>query len=347
MTLTSASNESATSREVKLLSHPEGLPLARHFAIATTPAPRQAAGEVLVRNLYFRVSASVRMMISAGATSVPGVPFPALHIGDTLAEEALGEVIAAPTGSMLSPGDLVVHPLGWRELAAVPESDCFRVDDTLPDRAAHLSHGWTAYAVLTRGAALRAGETVFISSAAGAIGSMAGQIARLLGAGKVIGSTRSPGKAARLGDIGYDHAIVENGNNVRDQLARAAPDGLDLYIDNVGGAQLTNALKRLRDGGRVVIAGALSGQLAESGSGRTCPTQIDTFQVLLKHATIRGYSADNDGALRSEWTPLFAEWLRQGQIKFPYARISGIENAPRALEDVAHGRLFGAVIVEV
>jgi 2-alkenal reductase len=288
------------------------------------------------------------MMISEGAERVEGVPFPALHPGDTLFEETVGEVVSAPPGSGLSAGDKVLHNLGWREFAAVPISECTLLDDTLPDVAAHLSHGWTAYAALTRGAEVRPGDTVFVSSAAGAIGSMAGQIARLLGAGRVIGSTSSPEKARRLiSELGYDAAVVRGEEPLAAQLAKAAPDGVDVYLDNVGGPQLQAAVKAARTGARFVVVGALSGQLAAQGTGRTAPVELDSFDLLLKKITMRGYSADDHPEVRSEWTRRFADWLRSGDICFPHVTIHGLEAAPGALRDVIEGRHFGVVLVEI
>lgn len=336
------------SREVKLAVQPTGLPKPENFKLVEVPTPAPKAGEALIRNRYFRISASLRMMISEGAERVEGVPFPALRPGDTLFEETVGEVVSAPAGSGLSAGDTVLHNLGWREFAAVPINECTLVDDTLPDVAAHLSHGWTAYATLTRGVQIRPGDTVFVSSAAGAIGSMAGQIARLLGASRVIGSTSSLEKARRLvSELGYDGAIVRGEKPLAAQLAEVAPDGVDIYLDNVGGPQLQAAVKAARTGARFVVVGALSGQLAAQGTGRTAPVQLDSFDLLLKKITIRGYSADDDPEVRSEWTHRFAEWLRLGDICFPHVVIDGLEAAPGAVRDVTDGRHFGVVLAKL
>ena len=337
-----------TSREVKLAAQPTGLPKPENFKVVEVPMPTPRADETLIRNRYFRISASLRMMISEGAERVEGVPFPALHPGDTLFEETVGEVVSAPAGSGLLAGDWVLHNLGWREFAAVPVSECTLLDDTLPDVAAHLSHGWTAYAALTRGVQIRPGDTVFVSSAAGAIGSMAGQIARLLGAGRVIGSTSSQEKARRLvSELRYDGAVVRGDKPLAAQLAEVAPDGVDVYVDNVGGPQLQAAVKAARTGARFVVLGALSGQLAIQGTGRTAPVQLDSFDILLKKITIRGYSADDDPEIRSEWTLRFADWLHSGDICFPHVMIDGLEAAPCALRDVTQGRHFGTVLAKV
>ena len=260
----------------------------------------------------------------------------------------MGEVLSAPAGSGLSAGDKVLHNLGWREFAAVPVSQCTLLDDSLPDVAAHLSHGWTAYAALTRGVEIRPGDTVFVSSAAGAIGSMAGQIARLLGAGRVIGSTSSAEKARRLiSELGYDGAVIRGGKPLAAQLAEVAPDGVNVYLDNVGGPQLEAAVKAARTGARFVVVGALSGQLAAQGTGRTAPVQLDSFDILLKKITMRGYSADDDPDVRSEWTRRFADWLQSGDFCFPRVIIDGLEAATGALRDVTEGRHFGVVLVKV
>jgi NADPH-dependent curcumin reductase CurA len=336
-----------TGREVRLAINPSGLPRAEHFEVVTAPLTVPKQDEVLVRNLYFRVSSSLRMMISEGAADIAGVPFPALRPGDALAEEAVGEVISAPAGRGLSPGDLVLHFFGWREHAVVPVSECQRVEDILPDPAAHLSHGWTAYAALTRGVDIRPGDSVFVSSAAGAIGSMAGQIARMVGAAKVFGSTSSQDKANRLiSDLGYDAVVIRDGKPIGDQLAELAPEGLDVVVDNVGGEQLQAVVAAARRGARILVLGALSGQLKPSGAGRSAPVELDSFQLLLKEITIRGYSADRDAALRPEWTRKFAAWLRSGEISIPHAIVEGIEHAPQALEDTIAGRFFGTVLVK-
>ena len=337
-----------TGRALRLKARPRGLPQAGDFEVADLPVPEPGGNQILVRNRYTRASASLRMMISEGAEDVEGVPFPALRPGDLLAEESIGEVISAPPDSRFAPGDFVLHHLGWREFAAVPIPACVRIENSLPTLAAHLSHGWTAYAALTRAAQVRPGETVFITSAAGAIGSMAGQIARLLGAGRVIGSTGSREKAARLvGELGYEAAVRRGAAPMATQLAEVAPEGLDLIIDNVGGEQLQAAIGAAREGARIVILGALSGQLAPQGPGRTAPVMLDSFAILLKKLTLRGYSADDDPDARNEWTQRFGEWLRSGSIVFPHVVVKGLDKAPEVLERVAEGQYFGTVIVEL
>ena len=269
-----------TGRAVRLKTRPRGLPQASDFEVANVPVPEPAGNQILVRNRYTRASASLRMMISEGAEDVEGVPFPALRPGDLLAEESIGEVISAPPDSGFAAGDRVLHHLGWREFAAVPIQACVRIGDDLPEVAAHLSHGWTAYAALTRAARFAPETRVFITSAAGAIGSMAGQIARLLGAGRVIGSTGSEQKASRLvRELGYDAAVLRGAGPLARQLAEVAPEGLDVVIDNVGGEQLQAAIGAAREGARIVILGALPASLQRKAQAepRRSPSILSPF----------------------------------------------------------------------
>jgi NADPH-dependent curcumin reductase CurA len=332
-----------TSREIRLAVSPNGLPKPADLAVAETPVPVPGPGEVLVRNRFFTVFAALRTLLGGG---VPGAPLPGLHPGDTLFGPAIGEVVAAPEGSGLRPGDLVQHMLGWREHSVVPVAGCRPAGGDLPDPVAHLAQGLTGYGALTRAARVRPGDVVFVSGGAGSVGSLTGQIARLLGAERVIGSTGSSGKAERMtAGLGYDAVVVRGATPVAEQLARAAPDGIDVFIDNVGGEDLQAAIAAARQSARFALVGALSGQLAPGGSGSTAPVEIDTFQLILKQVTMTGYSAGGDGELRAEWDERFAGWLRSGAIQFPHVRVEGIEQAPQALHDLLAGRYLGTVIV--
>lgn len=338
----------AINREIRLRSRPIGLPGEAHFEIVEAPVPCAGAGELLVRNRWFRISASVRMMISQGAEAVEGVPFPALREGDVLAEEAIGEVVTAPPGSGFAPGDVVRHFKGWRDYALVRPDEVRQVDRGFSDPAVVLGHGWTAYAALTRAATIAPGDTVFVSSAGGAIGCMAGQIARNLGAGLVIGSTSSAAKGKRLvEELGYDIAICREAGPIEAQLRAAAPHGIDVTLDSVGGEQLAAAVKASASGGRIVVIGALSGQLASKGAGRTAPVTLDSFQLLVKKLSLRGYSADDHPDAETEWHQKSKDWSLKGVLDFPKTIVSGLENAPRALARFAAGDHFGVVLVRV
>lgn len=216
-----------TTREVRLAAIPEGLPTQEHFAVVETPLPEPGTGQVLVRNRYFLVFPGLRTLIGG---EVDGLPLPPLRSGDTLFGPAVGEVVAASADSPLRTGDAVAHMLGWREFALVSAAECTPLDDALPDPVAHLAQGSAAYGALTRLADVRVGDVVFVTGAAGAVGSLAGQIARLLGARRVIGSTGSPEKAERLvSELGYDAVVLRGAGPFAAQVAEAAPEGIDVW----------------------------------------------------------------------------------------------------------------------
>ncbi|WP_328855609.1 NADP-dependent oxidoreductase [Microbispora hainanensis] len=343
-TLATTASLPRTAREIRLAEVPSGgLPGPEHLTIAEVPLPVPGHGEVLVRNRWFQVFPSLRTLIAGG---VPGTPFPALHPGDTLFGPAVGEVVAAPADGDLRPGDLIAHFQGWREFAAVPATA--PLGDSLPDPAAHLaSGGATAYAALARIARLRAGETVLVTGGAGGVGSLAGQIARQLGAGHVIGTTGSPAKAGRMtAELGYDAVVLRDGGPIGGRLAEAAPDGVDVVVDTVGGEQLQAAVAAARPGARLVVVGTLATQLSPASGGTTAPVELDAFQLIARNITIRGL-VGVDGEVHAEWTERFGAWLRSGAVTFPHTRIAGIERAPLALRELFEGRHVGTVVIEM
>ncbi|GAA1640096.1 MDR family NADP-dependent oxidoreductase [Actinoplanes couchii] len=314
-------------REIRVARIPRGLPVADDFVVAEAPMPVAGAGEVLVRNRWFTVFAALRTLLAG----VSGAPMPGLTVGDTLFGPAIGEVVQAPADSGLKDGDLVKHMLGWREYAVLPAAGLTRLDG---DPVPHLAQVPTAHGAFTRAARLQPGDTVFVSGGAGSLGSVAGQVAKLLGAGRVIGGTGSAWKAEQmLTDFGYD-AVVARGD--ADQLAAAAPDGIDVFFDNTGGDDLRAALAVARPHARFALVGALSGQLSATGPGTTAPVEIDTFALILKQITVTGYSGQEE-------TP---EWLLP-RINFRYARVDGLAAAPQAVQDALTGRYAGTVIVAV
>lgn len=264
-TFSSRSSRSSISRtglEARLLARPEGLPVLGDFEITEVAVPDPASGQVLVRNLFMSLDPGMLMLIAGES----GLPMPRYEVGEVMYGDAIGEVVASADAS-LDEGDLVMHRLGWREYAVAQAGLFRRVDrDAYPTPSTYLSFGLVAYVGLMDAAELRPGDTVFVSSAAGATGSMAGQIARLKGAARVVGSAGSPDKVAHLtGRLGFDAAFDHHDGPVVDRLREAAPEGIDVYFDNVGGEQLRAAIEIMNPHGRVAVCGALSRQSEEIG----------------------------------------------------------------------------------
>ncbi|MFJ3799785.1 MDR family NADP-dependent oxidoreductase [Streptomyces sp. NPDC090088] len=331
----------ATHRLVRLVRRPDGLPTPDDFILVQAPIPRLEAGQVLVRNTHFLVFPGLRTLIGGETRDVP---LPPLRPGDTLFGPAIGEVVDGTLGK----GQLVLHLQGWREYATPAAAEYRLLAGTLPDPVAHLAQGSAAYGALTRLAEVQEGDTVFVTGAAGAVGTMAGQIARLLGAGRVVGSTGSPDKARRLErDLGYDATVLRGAAPLGRQLAEAAPGGIDVVLDTVGGEQLTAAVHAANRGARFALVGALDGQLSPDRAGGSAPTVLDTFRLLNRGITIAGYSGVDHPDVEAEWEARLGDWLRAGDIHFPYTPVRGMERAPGALPALIAGRSFGASIVEL
>uniref|UniRef100_A0AAU2UZD7 NADP-dependent oxidoreductase n=1 Tax=Streptomyces sp. NBC_00003 TaxID=2903608 RepID=A0AAU2UZD7_9ACTN len=336
------STQHTISREVRLAARPHGPLGDEHFEIVERPVPEPEHGQVLVRNKVMGIAAVMRTLMDE-SSDVPMRPY---EIGQTLTGPAIGEVIAAP-GTDFTPGELVEHDLGWREYAVVDPAHVHRRDHTLfADPGAYLSQGATAWMGMTLGAEVRPGDTVFVSGAAGGVGSLAGQIARLRGATRVIGSTGSRAKADHLiQELGYDAAVIRGEGSIEEQLRQAAPDGIDAAFDNVGGEQLQAALAVARPGARFALIGALSGQLSATGGTRTTAV-IDSMSLITSGITLRGLALYDHLELIPQWNEVFARGLRESTLTFPHFRVHGIEKAPGALAELLTGRHIGAVLVE-
>jgi len=268
------------------------------------------------------------------------------EVGQPLDGSAVGEVIASED-ERIPAGVVVRHRAGWREHAVVDASTVAVIDTEAAPVGAWLGvlgqTGFTAYAGLRRAGELRTGDVVFVSAAAGAVGSSAGQFARLLGASRVIGSTGGPDKARLLVDeLGFDEGIDYRADLVGG-LAAAAPDGIDLYFDNVGGDQLVAALYALNVQGRVALCGMISTMEDASGA----PGVNHLIQAVLKRLTLRGFIVRDHEDLRPEFEKQVANWLRTGELISKQTIVDDLDHAVDAFLGLLSGSNVGKMLVRL
>jgi NADPH-dependent curcumin reductase CurA len=328
-----------TGREIRLAARPAGKVSASDFTLAEVPVPDPGPGQVLVRNRFFSVEPALRLWIDGSF----GLPMPLVPVGTALPGRAVGEVVTSASDSF-RPGQMVAHGLGWREYAIGEAPGLEVLDaDALPSLSAHLAPALTAYAGLDV-AGLQPGDTVFVSSAAGGVGSLAGQMARLRGAGRVIGSAGSAAKAAMLTrDLGFDAAFDYHDAPVAGQLHAAAPDGIDVYFDNVGGEQLVAAIEVMKAGGRIALCGAMASQ----GEDDAPPPRWNQLLVIAKRLRITGFTASDHSGRSAEYLADFGRWLRSGEIRYSETILDGLSAAPQAFCDVLRGRYAGRVAIRL
>ena len=330
-----------TGREVRLVARPQGVPKASDFEVAEVEVPAPQDGEVLVRNLFMSVDPYMRGRMNDVKSYVP--PF---ELGKVMDGGAVGEVVASGSDSH-SVGDLVLHGLGWRELAVGPAKH-FRVLDRGDFSPSYYlgvlgMPGLTAYAGLFDVAGFAEGETVFVSGAAGAVGSIVGQLAKARG-GRVVGSAGSAEKVAWLTDeLGFDAAFDYKSGPVGKQLKAAAPEGIHVYFDNVGGEHLEAAISSLKVHGRIAICGMISAY----NSTEPQPAPRNLAMVIGKRLRIQGFLVSDHGHLQSQFVSEVAPMLADGRLKVQETVVDGIENAAGAFLGLLSGDNTGKMVVKL
>src|SRR6478735_3576254 len=299
----------ATGREWHLTARPHGWPKAEDFALREAEVAAPAEGRVLVRNLHFSVDPYMRGRMNDVKSYVP--PF---QLDRPMDGGAVGEVIASNADG-LAVGDHVLHGLGWREYADVPAKHAVKVDPSLAPLSAYLGvlgmTGLTAYAGLFDVASFKPGDAVFVSGAAGAVGSQVGQMARIKGASRVIGSAGSDEKVKLLvEEYGFDAAFNYKNGPVAEQLRAAAPDGVDVYFDNVGGDHLEAAIGSLNLNGRIAICGAIS----VYNNTEPAPGPRNLARLIQTRGTIRGFLVGDHYDLAGEYARKAGGWIADGSL---------------------------------
>jgi NADPH-dependent curcumin reductase CurA len=329
------------SREVHLKNRPVGVPVPGDFELVTVDLPAPAAGQVQVRNLFMSVDPYMRGRIS-GMKSY-AAPW---ELGEVMRGGAVGQVIAS-NDPALKVGDKVQGDFAFREAYNAPAAALMKLPDVNISPSAFLGvagmPGLTAYVGLLHIAALKEGDVVFVSAAAGAVGSVVAQIAKLKGH-TVIGTAGGPEKIAYLKSIGVDHAIDYKAEpNLTKAILAAAPNGIDVYFDNVGGEHFQAALAASNQFARFAICGMIS-QYNNTDAGYGVK---GLSNIVGKSLRIQGFIVSNHWNLQPAFLQDMAGWIASGQIKYNETIDDGIENAAGAFLKLFRGENLGKMLVKL
>lgn len=327
-----------TALTVHQTARPQGFPTTEDFAFVESRIPEPPVGSALVENLYWSVDPYHREMMD----EAPG----GFTLGAPLEGRAIGRVVASRT-PRLAEGEIVFHRLGWRTHSVVTPEEIRRLPRFEGVRlSAYLSvlggTGLTAYVGLTRIARLQEGDDLFVSAAGGGVGTATGRFARLLGAGRLVGSTGSVAKAGHLvREVGYDAVFDYHEGPAAELLEKAAPDGIDVFVDNVGGDQLAASVGALREYGRIVRIGTLS----QYNASRTPPPDFDYADIVEKSIRMEGFLVRNYLHLQEELYEFAVPHLQSGRLVPDATVVDGFDHIVDAFLGMLRGHNTGKIIV--
>lgn len=329
------------AKQIQLKSRPEGLPNANNFAEAEVALAAIKDGEFLVKNLWMSVDPYMRgRMIDRKSYIAP------FEIGAVLEGGAIGEVVES-NNSEFPVGSKVNSMHGWRSHYVTDGTEITRLPQT-PISESHFlgvlgMPGMTAWTGLNRIAELKSGETLFVSAASGAVGSVAVQIGKLMGA-RVVASVGSDEKAEHIKSLGVDAVInYKTCGDLTAALAQAAPEGIDVYFENVGGEHLTAALNNMKDHGRIAVCG----MIAQYNDTVPTPGPANLAQIIMKKLKIEGFIVFEHWAHYPEFAKQMGQWLVEGKVTAEQTVYEGLSNAPEAFIGLFEGKNRGKMIVKL
>jgi NADPH:quinone reductase len=328
------------NRRVILAERPVGFPEESDFALNEADVAEPDAGEVLVRNLWVSVDPYQRGRMSTQRSYARG-----LELGDVITAQALGEVVESRDGRYEA-GDLAVGQLGWQEFAVARAGSLRKLPPELdpPTLALHAvgATGFTAYFGLLDVGRPRPGDSVVVSGAAGAVGQIVGQIAKLAGC-RAVGIAGGPDKCRDLHEsYGYDAALDRKADDLRDALKEACPSGVDVYFDNCGGEISQAVHSRLNVGARIVICGQISQYNLERPEPTFHPGLLIVFRARMEGFLVNDYAHRFDEAASR-----LGRWVAEGKLSWREDVTEGLENAPRAFIAMLRGENRGKALVKV
>jgi len=327
--------------QILFKSRPTGWVDASHFQVAKGPIAKPASGEVLIRNIFMSLDPYMRGRMREQKSYAPG-----FELGQVLQAGAVGEVIESNDRS-LAVGDLVEGRLGWETHSVAKAANVNKVDGNVGSLSHYLGvlgmPSMTAWVGLRDIGQPKAGETVYVSAASGAVGQVAGQIAKLQGC-YVAGSAGSDAKVAYIKDeLGFDAAFnYQTATALSDALAQACPEGIDVYFENVGGAMLDAVLLNVNPYARIVACGMISQYNLEKPEG-----VHNLGTIVGNKVRLQGFIVSDHMHLKAEFMAEMSGWLAAGKIKYREDITQGIENAPSAFIGMLKGENFGKQVVQI
>ncbi len=331
----------AVNHQFRLAARPEGMVGPEHFDYVEEPTPELTDGQVLIKTAYISLDPAMRGWMAEGRSYIPPV-----QIGEVMRAGTVGEVVES-NGQKFSVGDHVTGWLGVQEYAVCDENAVFKVDAGEIPLTTYLGAlgmpGLTAYYGLLDVGAPKEGETVVVSGAAGAVGSVVGQIAKIKGC-RVVGIAGGPDKCAWIVDeLGFDAAIDYKGEDVGEALRKHCPEGIDVYFDNVGGDILDAALARLARGARVVLCGAIS----QYNKMTSMSGPSNYMSLLVNRARMEGFVVIDYMSRASEAVGEMAGWIAEGKLIAREDVVEGFESFPHALQKLFRGENVGKLVLKV
>ena len=329
-----------TRQAVVLRQRPVGAPRAEDFELVDQTLPALADGQVLTRTIWLSIDPYMRGRLSDAKSYATPVP-----IGGVITGETVGEVVAS-ADARLAVGDIVVGPNGWASHVVSEAKHLVKLDRHGPPLSTYLGvlgmPGTTAYSGMTDIGRAKAGETVVISAASGAVGSVAGQIAKRAGA-RVVGVAGGAEKCLFVQEtLGFDECVDHRVLDLRAALEQACPNGIDVYFENVGGDLQQAVFPMLNAFGRMIMCG----MVAEYNDTKLRPGP-NLMRVVRNRLHIEGLIVSDKPQRFAEWRALARPWVMEGSVKYREDVIEGLENAPAALMGILGGRNFGKLLVRV
>ncbi|MBE8986263.1 NADP-dependent oxidoreductase [Nostoc sp. LEGE 12450] len=328
------------NKQIILKSRPVGEPKESDFALVETPTPEPSEGEILSRTIYLSLDPYMRGRISASESYAASVELNSAIVGGTVSQ------VIKSNHPQFQVGDFVLSNNGWQTYAVSKGETLRKLDPTQAPLSYSLGvlgmPGLTAYAALLDIGQPKEGETVVVSAASGAVGAVAGQIAKIKGA-RVVGIVGSDDKRDYIvKELGFDVGINRKTQELDSALKEAAPNGIDVYYDNTAGVILETVLQQINLGARIPLVGLISEYNATS-----TPSGPNLMPLLIKRALIKGFLVSDYQHRFNDFLRDVSGWLQSGQLKYKEDVVIGLEKAPRAFIGLLRGDNFGKLIVKV